>query len=420
MKNVLVFPCGAQPSIDINIALRNNGEYKVFGASSYEDHGAYIYENYIPAVPFIYEEDFIPRFNQLLDSYQIKYIIPVHDSMILFLQEHAKEIHATVVGSCYETALLCRYKSKTYKALSGKAFVPRIYSTEEVVELPVFIKKDDDQGARNAYKIETLEELRSFQGRSDMIICEYLPGEELTVDCFTDYQGSLRFCNARSRDRVLAGISVHARRVELSQEVLLIAKELNKEISFRGFWFFQLKRDAAGRLKLLEISTRFAGTFSLSRSMDVNLPLMALRDFDHKELDFGYNDYPLESDRMLINRYKLSYFYNSVYIDGVEAFVCNAGIDSFFMMFLYQCINKGKKIYLLTESKALCMDKLRKLRLSCELFTEIYDNRDYAGLNYTDSVFLSKNVHRRNELRKRYKTLCFEPSAVEVLLDWRG
>ena len=55
--------------------------------------------------------------------------------------------------------------------------------------------------------------------------------------------------------------------------------ELNL-INFRGFWFFQIKKDSNGKYKLLEIATRLAGAFALNKSLDVNLPLAALKDFD--------------------------------------------------------------------------------------------------------------------------------------------
>lgn len=154
MKNVMVFSCGSIPGIDINFALRGNQEYKIYGASSYDDHGVYVYENYIGNVPFIFEEDFIPRFNQILAQYSIDFIIPLHEDMILYFQQHVNEINATVISSCYDTALLCRYKSKTYQALAGLDFVPRVYKCEEVDSFPVFVKKDDDQGARHAYKVD--------------------------------------------------------------------------------------------------------------------------------------------------------------------------------------------------------------------------------------------------------------------------
>lgn len=420
MKNVLVFPCGAQPAIDINIAMRGNGEYKIFGASGHEDHGAYIYENYIPAVPFIYEENFIPRFNELLNQYNIHYIIPVHDSMVLFLQEHASEINSTVVSSCYETALLCRYKSKTYKALEHKSFVPKVYAWGQELELPVFIKKDDDQGARQAYKVETVEELLRLKGMRDMIICQYLPGEELTVDCFTDRHGSLRFCSPRTRERILAGITVHARVVELSQEVLYIASELNKEISFRGYWFFQIKKASSGSFKLLEVSTRFAGGFSLSRCKDINLPLMVLKDFEQEELDFCHNEYPLEADRMLFSRYRLPYEYNRIVIDGIETFINDGIINTFFMMFIYQCINKKKAVILLVEDEKLWIQRLSELKLSSSIFSSIVVEKDYSAIDYREAVFISKNLQRRNMLRREQKAFCLEPSAVELLVDWKA
>ena len=59
--------------------------------------------------------------------------------------------------------------------------------------------------------------------KDDMIICEYLPGEEVTIDCFTDKNRKLLFCNPRAADRILAGIDVHARRIALTDEIKYIA-----------------------------------------------------------------------------------------------------------------------------------------------------------------------------------------------------
>ena len=230
MKNVMVFSCGSIPGIDINFALRGNDEYKIYGASSYDDHGIYVYENYIGNVPFIFEPDFIPRFNAILEQYHIDFVIPLHEDMILFFQQHINEIHAVVVSSCYETAVLCRYKSKTYEALKQFDFVPQTYQAKDVVEFPVFVKKDDDQGARHAYKVDNAGDLMLYAAQEKMIICEYLPGEEVTVDCFTDRHGKLRFVNPRAADRILAGIDVHARRLMNSAEIEEIAEKIRQAL----------------------------------------------------------------------------------------------------------------------------------------------------------------------------------------------
>lgn len=304
-KRVLVLNCGTLASTDINMALRYNNEFEIWGASINKNHGIYVYENYIDDIPNIKDENFIEILNQKIEQYNFKFIIATHEDLALFLQKSKDKINATIVCSNYETALLCRYKSKTYEKMKSYNFIPKTYNKNQVNEFPVFVKKDDDQGGRHAYKINNNQELELYAKDSDMIICEYLPGDEVTVDCFTNKDRKLLFCNPRAADRMLAGIDVHARRINLSDEIKYIAESLNKEIEFRGFWFFQIKKDANGKFKLLEISTRLPGAFSLSRCLDVNLPLMALKDFDEQDVDITFNDVNIEADKQFFGKYSL-------------------------------------------------------------------------------------------------------------------
>lgn len=420
MKNVLVYACGSISAVDLNFALRGNDEYRIFGASSYDDHGLYVYKNYIGGVPFIWEENFIEEFNRLLDAYSIDFVISFHEDIILFLQEHAAQIHAVIVSSCYETAVLCRYKSKTYEALKGADFVPAVYRQEEVNEYPVFVKKDDDQGARHAYKVETPEELALYASQPKMLICEYLPGEEATVDCFTDRFGKLRFVNPRMADRMLAGIDVHARRVKDDPDIYRIASELNDRISFRGPWFFQIKRDRDGRFKLLEIAARFAGAFALTLGMDMNTPLMAIRDFDEKDVEFSFNDSPIEADKIFITRYTVPVEYSTVICDGTVAFCIDGRPDPIFMMFLYQCINEGRQMVLLTADEPLDRQMLSQCHVPADVFQIVEKGREPEGLYGPASVLISRDESFRAKCRVEYQMYCYDESLHLPLIDWRA
>ena len=46
-KRVLVLNCGTLASTDINMALRYNDEFEIWGASTNKNHGIYVYKNYI-------------------------------------------------------------------------------------------------------------------------------------------------------------------------------------------------------------------------------------------------------------------------------------------------------------------------------------------------------------------------------------
>ena len=116
-------------------------------------------------------------------------MIPAHDNVVLLCAQHAAELHAKVITSSYETADICRHKTKTYEIFSDTFFNPKVYNDlDEIHDYPVLIKPDAGQGSYGVKKIENsvqLAETLKF-ARERMVIVEYLPGDEYTIDCFTD------------------------------------------------------------------------------------------------------------------------------------------------------------------------------------------------------------------------------------------
>lgn len=418
-KGILVIGCGSLAANDINIALRDIPGYKLYGASDRKNHGEYVYKNYISDIPNIKEDNFIEMLNNNIEKYNIKFIIPTHEDMALYLQENRDNIKANIICSEYDTALLCRYKSKTYKKLEKYDFVPKTYKKEDVKDFPVFIKKDNDQGARHAYKVNNQNELDLY-AKEDMIICEFLPGEEVTVDCFTNRSGELLFCNPRVADRMLAGIDVHARRIK-SEEITNIASLINKEIKFRGFWFFQVKKDINGKYKLLEISTRLPGAFSLSRCLDVNLPLLAVKDFDGENVKISFNDINIEADKQFFGKYKLDINYSTVFLDIDSCIIKTNYINTLLMMYLYQCINKNIKLIGITSNYQETIKNLKNKRIATDLFTDIIENKNIENIEFcNNSIYISNEETNRIYVRENKKIYSFSNNIIECLLDWRA
>jgi len=422
-KRVLVLSCGSLAATDMNMALKDNEEFEIWGTSIYKNHGVYVYKNYIPDIPNMNDENFIEVLNQKIKEYNIKFIISTHEDMCVFLQKNKDKINAITLCSDYETALLCRYKTKTYEKLKEYDFIPKTYKKEEVTEYPVFVKKDNDQGARHAYKVNNSEELELYTKEPNMVICEFLPGEEVTVDCFTNKNRELLFCNPRAADRMLAGIDVHSRRIKLTDEIKKIAENINSEANFRGFWFFQIKKDASGKFKLLEMSTRMPGAFSLSRCLDVNLPLLALKDFDGQDVKVTFNDIGIEADKQFFGKYSLGISYNKVFIDFETCFKDIEKINTFVMMYLYQCVNKNIKINLLVKNKETAIEFFKSNKIDINLFDEIFEvSKDsIKNLLTENSILLSNDDNLKNEIRKENdKYYCFSNNIVECLIDWRA
>ena len=62
---VLIFPAGEVNSVELHDALSDCVNIRLYGASSYNRHGEYVFKNYITGLPVVTDADFIPAFNKL-------------------------------------------------------------------------------------------------------------------------------------------------------------------------------------------------------------------------------------------------------------------------------------------------------------------------------------------------------------------
>lgn len=431
-RNVLVFSGGSYPGVQICQCLKYSLVFHPIAASSYSDHAEFIFDEYYDKLPYVYETNFIDALNSLISEYNIEFIIPTHDTIAMILMQNAEKINAVVVCSPVETTIMCRYKSKTYASLQGSSFLPKLFNKGHIPDsFPIFAKPDVGEGSRNARKIDNLIELNELWRLEDeMVVSEYLPGNEYTVDCFTNYRRELLFVNPRLRTRIQYGISARAESVVDPTEFIEIAQEVNKKIHFRGYWFIQLRRDISGKLKLLELCTRFAGSFNHSKSLGVNLPVLALSDFLGLDVTILPNKYFVTLDKSFIDRYNLRLNYSRIYIDYDDTITCNQGeaVNPYVIAYLYQCKHKRKEIILLTrhtasKNSSLLVD-FNRLCLSTSLFTRIIElswqqeKADFID-NSIPSIFIDNSFAERQKVWERCNLPTFDVCNIDCLFDWR-
>ena len=424
-KNILVFPCGSEIALEVYRSVKNSSHFNLIGASSVDDHGKYVYENYIGGIPYLTEPSFLETIKRIVIEKHIDAIYPAMDSVIEFLTTNNDYIGCKVIASCSQTAKICVSKRKTYEMLIGTVKTPHIYnSVEETNCYPVFIKPDVGYGSRGAKTIYNKKELTlALEKAPSSIICEHLSGDEYTVDCFTDRNGNLIVVKPRKRCRVMNGISVNTKPVLDTGEFMDFAKKINNKIKFNGAWFFQVKRDSNGFLTLLEIASRFAGSSSLFRAKGINFALMSLYNAFDIPISVVENDYDVEMDRALDNKYKINISYNEVFVDFDDC-ICleKMNINTSLIAFLYHCINKGIKITLLSkhdDKKMGDLDELlEKLRIH-KLFDRIihlkpYDNK-YKYIDNKKSIFIDDSFSERQEIKQKCGIPVFSLDMVEVL-----
>lgn len=421
-KNVLVFPCGSEIGLEVYRSLKHSTHFNLIGANSVEDHGRFVFENYIGDLPFINSGSFIPAMKRLVKELAIDIIYPAMDSVIALLKEHEEELGCPVVGSPAATTAICLSKKETYRVLDGVVRVPATFEKEEVDSYPVFVKPVVGYGSRGARKITNAAQLTChLEEYPDSVITEFLPGEEYTVDCFTDREGRLLFSGARLRNRISNGISVNTRPVESGvEEFEEIARTINRKLTFRGAWFVQLKRDADNKLCLLEVASRLGGSSSLFRNKGVNFAQMSLFDLLEIPVSVIENRYSIEMDRALDNKYKLGISYNEVYIDFDDClFLEKQFYNTDVMAFLFTCFNKGIKISVLSRHRENLTEKLDKLHISF-LFDKVLHltngERKSDYITNPDSIFIDDSFAERKEVALQKGIPVFGLDMIECLI----
>jgi hypothetical protein len=425
--SVLVFPCGAENALEIHLALKDVLNIKLFGASGKDDHGSYVFENYIGSMPYINSNSFIGRLNKIIDEYKIDIIIPTHDDVVLKLAEASNEIKAKIAIPGLEQSIVCRSKKKTYQLFSDYTFCPKVFTKiDKINEFPIFAKPDAGQGSNGSMKIDecNINQLNRDLLK-DYVLCEFLPGDEITVDCFTDNKGILRFVGPRKRERILSGISVRSFTIALSDEIENIAKIISSKMLMNGLWYFQLKKDRLDKYKLLEVSVRTAGTMNLYRGLGVNFPLLTIYNLLGYTIDIIRNDNYLEVDRCLFNRYKHNIDFEKVYIDFDDTIIKKDVVNPEVMFFIYNAKNNHKSIHLITKHEYNLDDTLEKVKIHKGLFDEIIHLKKTESKydfikDFAKSIFIDNSFSERLQVKNHLNIPVFDVDAIPTLINWKN
>jgi len=418
MKNVLIFPCGSEIGLEIYRSLSSSKFFNLFGGNSVDDHGKFVYQNYISNIPFINNEKFIDSINEIIKKYNIDFIIPAHDSVVLKLAQNEKYLLSPIITSCLNTCIICRSKMKTYEKFDGIIQVPKIYKKNQYSQFPIFLKPDVGQGSKGTQKVNKYEDVEFYLKKDNsLLILEYLPGKEYTIDCFTNRKGELMFAEGRERCRISNGISVNSKFIQ-NKNFQKIANIINKTLSFQGAWFFQVKERFDGELVLMEIAPRIAGTMELFRVMGVNFIELSLFDKMNIDVNIIFNKIEIEIDRSLKSKFIINNYYSTVYIDLDDTIIKDEKVNINIMKFIYDLKNKNKKIILLSKHKGNIEQTLNKFAISKLLFDEIIIlNEIEEKCNYIteNSIFIDDSFKERKNVYDKFKIPVFSVDAIETI-----
>jgi len=424
-RNVLVFPCGSEIGLELHRSLQYSTHFNLIGGASLPDHGKFAFQNYTEDVPFVDDPEFTEKINAVIAAHHIDYIFPAHDSVLLKLSQEkaAGRLNCDVIAAPLETCEVARSKQLTYERLNSIVPTPHVYESLDAVQedaFPVFLKPDVGQGSKGTYVANSREDAAFYLAKDpSLIVLEYLPDDEYTVDCFTNRHGDLLFAEGRQRIRISNGISVNSATID-DPRFHDIAEKINGALAFRGVWFLQLKKRANGELVLMEVAPRVAGTMGLVRCKGVNLPLLSLFDALDYDISVFENKGKMVIDRALQNTYQHDIHYKHVYLDFDDLVIFESKVNPMIMAFVYQCINKGIVVHLLTKHKEDLHQTLQRYRLD-KTFDDIIwvtsDDQKHERINERDAIFIDDSFAERKYVHDKLGIPTFDAHGIESLME---
>jgi len=140
---------------------------------------------------------------------------------------------------------------------------------------PVMTKPRRGAGSRGIHQIATREELTALGADDSILVQEFLPGEEYSIDVIADLTGHVIAAVPRSRLRVDSGVSVAGATLR-DEELENAAKAVAAAIGLTTVANVQLRRNADGAAALLEVNPRFPGAMPLTIAAGVDMPSLTL------------------------------------------------------------------------------------------------------------------------------------------------
>jgi hypothetical protein len=425
VRNVLIFPGGTEPGLEIARALKGCKEVRLFAASSGPDnHASFVFARHAE-VPDVFTEEWLEALNAVCRQWSIDVIYPAHDYVIEALVRERKNLIVPVIAAPAEVFAVTASKRATLTLFADVISTPTILDPAAVEMFPVFIKPDHGYGGQGAVRADSAVQFRSaLEQTSDPLVLEYLPGREYTIDCFSDRERGVLFAGGRTRERIRMGTAMRSASAGPDLDALFLehARAIQARLPMRGAWFFQMREDAAGTPKLLEIGTRVAGTMAFNRVRGVNFPLLSILESERAPLALLLNPPPEAIDRALTNRFAHRVSYRRVYVDLDDTLLLHDKVNVDVAAFLYRALNDGCELVLLTKCLTDPHQILTARRLSGLFDRVVHLAEADCKADHIDpdgAIFIDDSFSQRREVAERHGIPTFDPSMLEMLMNDR-
>jgi len=238
-------------------------------------------------VPSAGHVEYVPKLLDIIRTEQIKLLVPLTDVDLRLLARRRDEFSAlgcTVMVGSEQTITLCRDKARTNALLSaGGLATIETFTLDEFRArpfYPCFVKPIRGSGGIGAGLLQDENDLRAHVATYGqmMLIQEYVPGREYTIDVYRSRDRRVRCVVPRQRLTVRSGEvekGVTVMSDELIDSTLRLVDRLD---DIWGVFCCQCRWPENGEPRFFEINPRFGGGAPLAIHAGANLPLYLLQD----------------------------------------------------------------------------------------------------------------------------------------------
>jgi carbamoyl-phosphate synthase large subunit len=310
---VLMTGAGAPGGPGILLALRQDPqiELTVADANPYAS-GKAIHSDFVQ-IPAASQPEFIGEILKICREKQIQVLLPLVTRELELLSQYVtdfRDVGTYVVVSDADKLHMANDKALLMQTLiTAKIPVAECHTAHSGAEIEMFAKKlgypqkkvcikpalsngsrgmrilDASAGSLSSFFEQkpnnthtTLDNVLHIFGDATlptMLVIEYLPGEEYTVDALLE-NGTPLVILPRKRISMNNGISV-AGEFENNKEIIDYATAVFKATGLHGPNGLQVKRNENGEFRILEINPRLQGSTTTALGMGINLPLLAVQ-----------------------------------------------------------------------------------------------------------------------------------------------
>lgn len=220
----------------------------------------------------------------IIQKEKINLIIPTGDMDVWHFarnKEELEEMGVTVYLSDLDTIMICQNKDMFYSYCHESFPLPFTSTDFMELKLPMYAKPTKGSGGRGGKLCEAIHDINATSMPTNIkyIYQEYLPGVEYSVDTLSDLKGNVITCVVRERMQTKAGISTKGRIIR-DNHIESLCADMCKHLNIVGPSCMQLKEDANGQLKFVEVNPRLGGGTYFTTLAGVNIPKLMLQSLE--------------------------------------------------------------------------------------------------------------------------------------------